>query len=699
MVIGMHDALALLRRMLDNDKAAFRNGQWEAIDELVNKKSKLIVVQRTGWGKSSVYFIATKIFRDQGEGPTIIISPLLALMRNQLASAERLGLNAATINSTNKENWNKIELQISENKVDVLLISPERLANQEFVDETLMPICQQVGMLVVDEVHCISDWGHDFRPDYRRITNILKRLPQNVPVIGTTATANDRVINDIQDQLGDFTIQRGALARKSLKLATLGLRSQTERLAWLAENLAQLDGTGIVYTLTTRDARLVAEWLQEHGIIAKAYFGSATSDEFEDSNAYRQHLEMQLERNEIKALVATSALGMGYDKPGIGFVVHYQVPGSIVEYYQQVGRAGRQIDSALGLLMSGIEDQDIVTHFRETAFPKSDWIESVLKALEESDGLSLVELQGHLNLRAGRIAHVVKFLSVENPSPILKVGTKWHRTAIEYSLDQDKVLRLFAQREEEWRDIQEYVSHEGCLMEFLAKSLNDSNCERCGRCQNCNPKGAVSSTLNVETVRSAERFLRRSEFPLDYRKRVPRDALTSYALSGNVPAQLRPHGGRVLSRWNDPGWGRIVVKGKRSGRFGDDLVVAVVDMLNRWEPGPAPEWVTCIPSLRDPMLVKDFCDHVASRLGIPFYELIEKSRDNLSQKDQENSFYQCRNLDGVFSVAGNPPDTSGLLVDDVVSSGWSLTIGAALLRRAGSGPIWLVALTSSRPGE
>ncbi len=332
MIFSRDYAENLLQQALGNAEVKFRDGQWEAIDALVNRRQKLLVVQRTGWGKSSVYFISTKLFREQGNGPAIIISPLLALMRNQIMSAKRLGIVAETMNSTNREEWRTVTRRLLSNQIDCLLISPERLANDEFISDVLQPVADRIALMVIDEAHCISDWGHDFRPDYRRIVNILRQVPPNTPVLGTTATANNRVVTDIQTQLGNIQIQRGSLARESLALQTLVLPDQPSRLAWLAQVIPMLKGTGIVYTLTVRDAEQVADWLNRNQINAKAYHGSVTAEGFEDSNAYRQYLEDLLLNNQIKVLVATTALGMGYDKPDLSFVIHYISDVCIVGY-------------------------------------------------------------------------------------------------------------------------------------------------------------------------------------------------------------------------------------------------------------------------------------------------------------------------------------------------------------------------------
>ena len=441
-------AEALLQTAADDLEADFRPGQWEAIDALVNHRQKLMVIQRTGWGKSSVYFISTRILRDRGAGPTIIVSPLLALMRNQIEAAERLGIRAVTINSTNRDDWDRATQKVLADQVDAILISPERLSNEEFVDNVLQPVAERIGLLVVDEAHCISDWGHDFRPDYRRLVNILRQMPPNMPLLGTTATANNRVIADVQSQLGDIQIQRGTLVRESLSLQTLRLPDQASRLAWLASHIPELPGTGIVYVLTIRDAEQVAKWLSSQGIEAPAYYGSVDHPNFADSNSYRQHLEDLLLHNEIKVLVATTALGMGYDKPDLGFVIHYQAPGSVVSYYQQVGRAGRGIETAYGVLLAGNEDNDIHDFFRRSAFPDERDVNAILGVLtDHDDGLSLSRLQTQLNLRHGQIEKVLKVLSVETPAPIIKQGTRWRRTPVPYVMDHERIERLTQQRE------------------------------------------------------------------------------------------------------------------------------------------------------------------------------------------------------------------------------------------------------------
>ena len=693
------EALDLLRTAVADNRATFREGQWEAIDALVNRRERMLVVERTGWGKSAVYFIATRLLRDSGRGPTLIVSPLLALMRNQIEAAKRLGIDALTINSTNRDEWATIGRAVLAADTDALLISPERLANDDFVKSLLLPMAENIGLLVVDEAHCISDWGHDFRPDYRRLTNVLRSMPANVPILGTTATANDRVVEDVQAQLGDVGIQRGSLMRESLSLQTIRLPTQAARLAWLGEHIDTLPGTGIIYTLTKRDADRVADWLDRRAVAARAYYSGVVGVGFEDTNTYRLHLEDELRNNRIKALVATTALGMGYDKPDLGFVVHYQSPDSVVSYYQQVGRAGRGIARAYGILLSGQEDGEIHEYFRDSAFPPEQWVELVLQTLDDSDGLSVFQLEERINLRRGQIEHVLKFLSVDSPSPVIKDGRNWLRTPTAYHMDHIRIRRLTEQRLREWHEVQAYIDEKGCLMQFLARALDEAQPQPCRKCASCLGAPVIEPAFTNAGVVSATRFLRHAEFALECPVLVPKDAFPEYEFGGRLQQELRTETGRILSRWGDAGWGRMVADDKRDGRFRDTLVDAVAEMIQgRWQPAPAPAWITCVPSHNRPTLVADFANRLADALTLPFRPVVMKVKQNEAQKIQKNRYHQCRNLDGVFAIRGEMSDRPVLLIDDVVDSKWTITVVSALLRRAGSGAVFPLALATSNMG-
>lgn len=688
-------ALKLLRSSLQNESADFRENQWEAIDLIVNKKKKLLVVERTGWGKSSVYFISTKILRSQGSGPTVIISPLLALMRNQIESAERLGVRAETINTSNMDDWDQIKQAVIDDQVDALLISPERLANEKFVSTFLEQIADRIGLFVVDEAHCISDWGHDFRTDYRRIINILKMMPNGMPILGTTATANDRVVDDIVGQLGEVEVIRGPLTRESISLQNIVMSDQSQRLAWLVENIPNIPGSGIIYTLTKRDARLVSKYLNENGIHVAPYFAGAEDDE-STSDEHREKLESMLLGNGIKALVSTSALGMGYDKPDLGFVIHYQAPGSIIAYYQQVGRAGRNIDDAYCVLLSGKEDGDIHDYFRKSAFPIVHEVELILGELENSDGLSVPSLVENINLSKGQIEKVLKYLSVEDPSPIYKERTKYLRTAVDYQLDTEKINWLMQQKTVEWKEVKDYIWYGGCLMNYLQEVLNDEIIEPCGKCTNCRGEAIFPVEVNHRNILNASAFLKHSEFYVQPRKQINKGALKEYSIPSKIPANLQSEGTWVLSKWGDAGWGHLVAEDKHNGVFRNELVKAMENMIiHKIDPSDFPAWVTCVPSKRHPELVPDFAQRLADSLRLPFYPCVKKIKDTNPQKEQQNSYFQCVNLDGAFTIEGEIPDGPVLLLDDAIDSGWTFTIIAALLRLEGSGPVHAVALTST----
>jgi ATP-dependent DNA helicase RecQ len=686
-------SLALLRTAIGNPEAEFRKGQWEIIEQLVREKAHLLVVQRTGWGKSFVYFIATKLLRDQDCGPTLLVSPLLALMRNQIAAAERFGLAARTINSSNHKEWEEVYRELGENKIDILLISPERLSNDDFRDN-LLPIAQTIGLFVIDEAHCISDWGHDFRPDYQRIVRILQALPENVALLATTATANNRVIEDIRSQLGDkLGLFRGPLARASLSLQAISLPSQAERMAWLAENIPKMEGSGIVYTLTIRDSERVARWLRHKGINAAAY-SSETDTET------RPDLENALIGNTVKALVATSALGMGFDKPDLGFVIHYQRPGSIIAYYQQVGRAGRALEHAYGILLAGDDDKEIVDYFIESAFPKEAHVKMILKELEKADdGLSVHMLEERTNLSHSQIEKVFRLISVETPAPVIKEGSRYFATPIDYTINKPKIERLTTLRQSEWQQMNDYMKGEWCLMMFLQIGLEDPEAAPCGKCSVCMGRPLFPEKPSEELIAEARAFLLTNYHDIQPRLQWPSGvSVLPGEWSGRIPKELQAGPGVALSEWGDGGWGELVKTGKHDGHFDNNLVRAMCDLIvNRWKPDPMPLWVTCVPSLRKRTLVKNFSGELAQQLGLPFVDCIRKIRETDPQKLMKNRVQQVRNLNGAFEIDESKiRDGPVLLVDDMVDSRWTFTILAAMLRYAGTGPVFPCALTDTR---
>lgn len=685
-------ALELLRIGSGRADATFRDGQEDAIRHIVEGKGRLLVVQKTGWGKSFVYFIATKLLREAGAGPALLISPLLALMRNQIAAAERMGVRAATINSDNQDEWKSVEAKLRRNEVDILLIAPEKLGNDWFNTEVLAGIAGQISLMVIDEAHCISDWGHDFRPHYRLLERIARTLPANLRLLATTATANDRVMEDLVAVLGpNMKVLRGDLNRSSLTLQTMRLPSQAVRLAWIAQQLSSLPGHGIIYTLTIRDANQLADWLKAQGFAVEAYTGK-TGDR-------REELEQALQENKVKALVATTALGMGYDKPDLAFVIHFQMPGSVVAYYQQVGRAGRALESAYGVLLSGDEEEGITDWFIRSAFPTRQEVDDVLGALNEApEGLSIPDLMTCVNMSKVRIEKTITALSLESPAPIAKQGTKWQLTAAElgdgFWARADRLTKL---RRAELQQMQEYVSRPfGQHMGFLIDALD-------GDSSTVSPPSLppLSEDVDQFLVREAEEFLCRTSLPIEPRKKWPVGGMPQYGIhtASTIPYQAQP--GKALCVWGDAGWGGLVRQGKyHDGHFSDDLVAACVKMIQEWNPQPSPTWATCVPSLRHPELVPNFAQRLAAALGLPFHMVIAKTDARPEQKTMANSTQQARNIDGSLALNGQPiPPGPVLLVDDMVDSRWTLTVSAWLLRQSGSGVVWPMALSQTGHDE
>jgi len=513
-------ALELLRIGFGRADANFREDQEEAIRYIVDGRGRLLVVQKTGWGKSFVYFIATKLLREAGNGPALLISPLLSLMRNQVEAARRMSLKAEAIHSENPTDHARIEAAFLNDQVDILLITPERFANQRFSTQVLAPVAANITLLVIDEAHCISDWGHDFRPHYRLLERIVKTLPPNLRLLATTATANDRVMKDLVSVLGpNLEVSRGNLNRQSLTLQSMSMPSQAARLAWLAEKLSTLHGHGIIYTLTVRDANRVAEWLKSRGLNVEAYTG--------DTGPRREALEQALLKNEVKALVGTTALGMGFDKPDLAFVIHYQSPGSVVHYYQQVGRAGRALDSAYGILLSGDEETNITDWFIDAAFPTRREVDEVVAALEaEPEGLSVPGLLARLNINKGRVEKTIDLLALESPAPIAKDGSKWQLTAATLSdAFWQRADRLIALRRDEQQQMQEYVDLPfGEHMAFLIEALD-------GDASGVSPPALpqLSTEVDPTLVREAVAFLRRTSLPFEPRKKWPDGGMPNYA--------------------------------------------------------------------------------------------------------------------------------------------------------------------------
>jgi ATP-dependent DNA helicase RecQ len=677
----VRDEAEAVLRALAGAGATLRDDQWTAIEALVVAHRKVLCVQRTGWGKSAVYFIATALLRARGAGPTVIVSPLLALMRNQVDAAARAGIHARTINSANSEEWDDVSAAVHAGAVDVLLISPERLNNPDFRDNVLPKLAGTTGLLVVDEAHCISDWGHDFRPDYRRLRTLLAELPPDTPVLATTATANARVAADVADQLGDALVLRGTLDRESLWLSVIRLPSPAHRLGWLADQLTALPGSGIIYTLTVAGAQETAAFLRGRGHRVAEYTGQT-------EDADRRAAEADLLDNRVKALVATSALGMGFDKPDLGFVVHLGAPPSPIAYYQQVGRAGRAVQRADVVLLPGTEDTAIWRYFASLAFPPEDQVRATLAALDPDRPQSTAVLETRVELRRARLELMLKVLDVDGA--VRRVRGGWLATGEPWTYDRERLGRVAAAREAEQQAMLDYATTTDCRMDFLRRRLDDDASVPCGRCDNC--AGArLPDEVSSEALAAARTFLGRPGVELAPRKLWPTGlAAIGVPLSGKISAGEQAEPGRAIGRLSDLGWGsRLRAVMERDGEPPAELVDAAVAVLADW----AKEWaarpvaVLGIESANRPTLVRGLAERIAGIGRLPLLGTVGSAPGGTGGV---NSAQRVRDVHARLSLHASVADRLStvdgpvLLVDDLVDSGWTMALAARLVRQAGA---------------
>ena len=668
--------------------ASFRDGQYEAIEATMTRR-RTLVVQKTGWGKSLVYFISTKMNRNHGHGMTMVISPLLVLMDNQMEFARRMGIRCAALNSRIKKNSEEraeIIFQLKNNRIDMLFITPETLMSDEI--QGILPEIR-IGLFVVDEAHCISDWGHDFRLEYGRLGRIISGIFSNVPVLATTATANDRVVNDLKTQLGhDVYISRGPLTRPSLHIQVLRLESKADRYAWLLENLPKLPGSGIIYCITKRDCDHLADFLNQNGISARPYNAGVADEENDETiSAFYE--------NRIKAIVATTKLGMGYDKGDISFVIHYQSPANIVAWYQQIGRAGRNLKDAYIFLMNGKEDDDINNYFIETAFPSRDESVKVMTAIDNGSGLTQPEVENNVNLRKKRIENTLKFL--ENEGFIRKEYDgrryRFYSTPKRFKYNENHYQEIMSIRRYELEQMHQLIHTTECLSRFAVNALDDHTAGNCGKCFNCTGKDIYPNlTMSIESRDIASAYINASILTIEPRKKWPDGKF--------IKPPLMP--GICLSKYGDSGYGEMVKNGKYppagvAKRFNDQLVAKSALVLEPLVRENGITHITFVPSLRSD-LVKDFTKRLAEKAHLQYVELLEKS-DAPQQKQMENSVFQCNNAMNSFRIRNTRMPQKVILVDDVVDSKWTLTVCGYKIIESGGQEVYPFALADSSHEE
>lgn len=694
------EAQAALAALTGRPDAVFHPGQLEAISALVEHRQRALVVQRTGWGKSAVYFLATLLLRRRGGGPTVLVSPLLALMRDQVAAAARAGVRAVSINSANAHEWADTQAALARDEVDVLLVSPERLNNPRFRDEQLPTLIARMGMLVVDEAHCISDWGHDFRPDYRRLAELIRSLPHGVPVLATTATANERVVEDVAEQLTAgpdapvFTI-RGSLARASLRLGVLTLPDARQRLGWLLAHLGDLPGSGIIYTLTVSGAEDIARLLRENGYAVRAYTGRTDTEE-------REQLEQQLKGNELKALVATSALGMGFDKPDLGFVVHVGAPSSPVAYYQQIGRAGRATDNADVLLLPGREDREIWQYFASASMPTEARASAVLSALSTDTAMSTVALEGLVDIKRSTLELLLKVLDVDGA--VHRVAGGWVSTGQPWQYDAARYERVAAAREAEAASMLAYESTSACRMQLLQQDLDDPSAEPCGRCDNCAGVWYPTSVSDSDASGAAA-ALDKVGVEIAPRAQWPSGmSALGVPVKGKIPAGELVEPGRAVARLTDLGWGgrlrALFAAATPDGPVSRELVDGCIRALKDWPWAERPTGVVAMSSRSRPELVGSLAQALASIGRLQFLGTLGRSGGEPRGDGATNSAYRLAGVwdtfvvDPALATALASHQGPVLLVDDLVDSRWTMTVAGRELRRAGASAVLPFALAT-----
>ena len=666
--------------------ASFRPGQYEAVEATMTQK-RTLVVQRTGWGKSLVYFVCTKLMRERRQGVTVVVSPLLVLMENQIEAAEKLGLSCDVLNSTTKDRREDILTELEQDSLDLILVTPETLFSED-VQKHLKNI--RIGLFVIDEAHCISDWGHDFRLEYSKLKVIVQKLPTSVPILATTATANDRVVADLQVQLGnEVFISRGPLTRDSLYIQVLNKPDKIERYAWILENVPKLSGSGTIYCLTQRDCDYLADFLKKNNIAAAAYYSRSG----EDGERINREIQQKFKQNKLKVIVATIKLGMGYDKGDIAFVIHYQMPQNIVSYYQQVGRAGRNIDKAYIILMYGKEDEEILNYFINTAFPSEEEMKKVVEFIGAHDGVKEGQIASAMNIRNARIQKALSFLS--NDGFIRKDKSLYYLTPKKYVYNREHYAEVTAIRRQEMEQMKQLAGTHECYSRYIVSCLDDRTAENCGHCSNCLGRELWPSTVSQSFIHIAEEYINKQIIPIEPRKRWANSSVTNPTKIAYVNQP-----GFCISKYGDAGYGELVKQGKYSKQkhFCDELVGKSAEILRPFIREHKISHICCVPSLRSD-LVKDFSMRLADSLKLEFVDILIKTEAR-QQKEMENSAHQCANAYQSFFVKGDcdvPPNI--LLVDDVVDSKWTLTVCGYRLMEAGAERVYPFALADSSNRE
>lgn len=662
----------LLREQFGLQK--FHPEQRSIIEHLVQGK-RVLAIQRTGWGKSLCYQLTSFYYPHM----TLVFSPLKALMRDQCQRCNEIyHIPSALVSSDFSPEENDETLKkATEGKIKILYIAPERLDNPSWQTYVLQ---MNISMVIVDEAHCISTWGHDFRPHYRRIVTLLSGLPDNVPVLALTATANRRVEQDIKQQVGiNAIVKRGSMLRPNLHLNVIHCDGDREKLAYLAVHIPRWRGSGIIYTGTQNSAEMVAAFLQQQGVKAEYYHAGR-----EDSE--RQLIEQGLMTNQYKVICSTNALGMGIDKPDIRFVVHYHIPASPIHYYQEIGRSGRDGKDSICVLLYDAEDLNIQHHFIQGAKPSGQQYEKVLTLIRsDPQGWRLNDLLLDTGFSRNALQNILVDLEDQGLLQRMKLDgkTTLYRSGNLGEIDVTLYESVRVQKELELADMEKYAQKDDCLMDYLASYLGDNSGTCCGTCGNCNPQSWISLPIPQSISANVVNFLERIFLPRIGKR-------------GNIKQPVH-EAGWALSYHGNTRIGKLVRASKYEGAgpFAEELVDRAVEVIRTRYPVVELEAVISIPPTKSGNLVEDFARRVAGKLGLPYMSVLIKQRTTQEQKVCTNALQKKKNVKGAFVISdfSQMMGRTFLMIDDIYDSGYMLREVGVTLMQAGARAVYPLTIT------
>lgn len=639
--MNRQEAENILKRTFNIDR--FYNKQWGTIEKIL-KGERVLLIEKTGFGKSLCFQFPAILFK----GTTVIFSPLIALMRDQVKNLNSLGISAKCINSeqTPEEN-SQIISETKEGKLKILYIAPERQENSEWIEATRQ---MNLSMVVVDEAHCISVWGHDFRPSFRRILNLVNLLPKGMPVLATTATATKKVEADIAQQMGgNLTIIRGNLMRENFRLFVIKVNSEDEKLIWLGKNLSKLPGSGILYTGTRVDTEIYSKWFEYLKIPSIGYNAGLDPDS-------RIAIENGLMKNQWKCVISTNALGMGIDKPDIRFIIHTQIPQSPVHYYQEIGRAGRDVDPADIILFYNPEDRDLPEAFIEGGRPAIPKYEKVIEAVK-SELLGERELMRRTNLKQTQIRVIKADLVEQN---IIREVTIGRSKKFEYisgapKLNPKAFEELRALKTADLEKMIGYVETKGSRMKYLCDFLGDSDDRFFKNCDNTGLQ-KLKVTITPDWTEKLQAY-RENYFPeLKVETKgsnLVNGVAASYYGVSNVGAAIHRS------------------KYENGGNFPDFLLRFTLKAFRKKFDQEKFDMILYIPPTKSGELVKNFAIKISQVLKFPISHNLRKQRQISEQKVFENSYLKADNVRDAFIYNNSTEieDKSILLIDDIFDSG------------------------------